>query len=349
MNIRVTIGVLVLLMFLTGPQLANSSLNSAQKATVTIGLQISSSRVIPIGSGFVIEGRYSSVPYIATCAHVLAVPKHLIEKFKENFEKFGGKNYSPFYVKFIDNKRWFPTYAASAYVDTDRDLALLNFNWGFISKADMVKVIPYANKKPDLGSTVYAIGTPESDMKREGTITAGIISLTTSDYGTGAFQMDAAISRGNSGGPVLNDKGELVGVAFAGLAREINTTKGEVKHLWSYNFAVYASHVKNLVAKSPNNSVTIPILSGNLSAAGNTGLGNILLYLASEVWLMSEEVKDLALSNYELAESKGSPLATIMKGALIGSSSTLVLQQATKMTKSQQLKKFIRTAVKIIF
>ncbi|MDR3575027.1 MAG: trypsin-like peptidase domain-containing protein [Anaerolineaceae bacterium] len=67
------------------------------------------------------------------------------------------------------------------------------------------------------GESVIAIGSPLGDFKN--TVTAGVVSATgrTLDTGNGYFmqnliQTDAAINQGNSGGPLVNLAGEVVGI-----------------------------------------------------------------------------------------------------------------------------------------
>ena len=67
------------------------------------------------------------------------------------------------------------------------------------------------------GETVIAIGSPLGEFRN--TVTVGVISATgrTLDSGNGYFmedllQTDAAINQGNSGGPLVNLNGELVGI-----------------------------------------------------------------------------------------------------------------------------------------
>ncbi|QMU99535.1 trypsin-like serine protease [Borrelia sp. A-FGy1] len=68
----------------------------------------------------------------------------------------------------------------------------------------------------NIGDKIYAMGSP---MGFEKTITSGIISgknrelLPVGD----SYQIDAAINQGNSGGPVINEDGEFIGLTFAGI------------------------------------------------------------------------------------------------------------------------------------
>ena len=69
---------------------------------------------------------------------------------------------------------------------------------------------------PNVGDTVYAIGSP---IGLEKTVTQGIVSalgrriLQIGDV----IQIDAAVNSGNSGGPVIDMSGRLVGIVFAGI------------------------------------------------------------------------------------------------------------------------------------
>lgn len=70
-----------------------------------------------------------------------------------------------------------------------------------------------------VGETVYAVGNPLGELTYS--MTSGIVSalersitISTNDAIT-MFQIDAAINNGNSGGPVCNDRGEIIGIASA--------------------------------------------------------------------------------------------------------------------------------------
>ena len=69
-----------------------------------------------------------------------------------------------------------------------------------------------------VGQSVYAIGFPKTqDLGYEPKVTRGIVNSLTGFKGNKhRFQMDAGIDSGNSGGPVVDDFGHVVGVAVAG-------------------------------------------------------------------------------------------------------------------------------------
>ena len=78
-----------------------------------------------------------------------------------------------------------------------------------------------------IGDTAYALGYPGNSSQRQDfatydiddiTITRGIISKrTTTSFSTyEAFQMDVSIAPGNSGGPLVDEKGNVIGINVAG-------------------------------------------------------------------------------------------------------------------------------------
>ncbi len=64
------------------------------------------------------------------------------------------------------------------------------------------------------GSTCYAIGNPQSGGESlRNTMTSGLISSANRQYeGKRFLQVSAAVNPGNSGGPLINDRGELIGI-----------------------------------------------------------------------------------------------------------------------------------------
>jgi serine protease Do len=94
-------------------------------------------------------------------------------------------------------------------VDKKTDLAVLKFK----PVKPLVAVKFGDSDKLRLGEWVIAIGNPFS---LGGTVTAGIVSARNRDIASGPYdnyiQTDAAINRGNSGGPLFNLEGEVIGV-----------------------------------------------------------------------------------------------------------------------------------------
>ncbi|MBD8553155.1 Do family serine endopeptidase [Rhizobium sp. CFBP 8762] len=98
--------------------------------------------------------------------------------------------------------------------DTRTDLAVLKVDdkdkrkFTYVSFADDSKV--------RVGDWVVAVGNP---FGLGGTVTSGIISARGRDIGSGPYddylQVDAAVNRGNSGGPTFNLSGEVVGINTA--------------------------------------------------------------------------------------------------------------------------------------
>jgi serine protease Do len=96
--------------------------------------------------------------------------------------------------------------------DSKIDLALLR-----VHSDKPLKAVKFGDSdKLRLGEWVIAIGNPFS---LGGTVTAGIVSARNRDIKSGPYdnyvQTDAAINRGNSGGPLFNLEGEVVGINTA--------------------------------------------------------------------------------------------------------------------------------------
>jgi serine protease Do len=121
--------------------------------------------------------------------------------------------------------------------DSRTDLAVLKVDdkrkFTFVTWADDSKV--------RVGDWVVAVGNP---FGLGGTVTSGIISARGRDIGSGPYddylQVDAAVNRGNSGGPTFNLNGEVVGINTA----IFSPSGGNV----GIAFAIPASVAKDVVA-----------------------------------------------------------------------------------------------------
>ena len=137
------------------------------------------------GSGFVI----SADGFVVTNNHVIDGAS----KFQVSFDK--------------DNK-----YEAELIgADQRTDIALLKIK----DSSTPFTFVKFSDKTPRIGDWVLAIGNP---FGLGGSVTAGIVTAQGRDIGSGPYdymQIDAAVNRGNSGGPTFNLEGEVVGVNTA--------------------------------------------------------------------------------------------------------------------------------------
>jgi serine protease Do len=139
-----------------------------------------------LGSGFVID----PTGYVVTNNHVIAEATKII-------------------VTFSNNKK---LEAKVVGRDAKTDLALLK-----VENAQPLPYVEFGNSETmKVGDWVIAIGNP---FGLGSTVTAGIISARSRNINAGPFddfiQTDAAINRGNSGGPMFNQNGEVIGVNTA--------------------------------------------------------------------------------------------------------------------------------------
>lgn len=126
--------------------------------------------------------------------------------------------------------------------DEKTDIALLQVS----PKTPLVAAKWGDSDKTRVGSWVLAIGNP---FGLGGTVTAGIVSARQRDINAGPYddfiQTDASINRGNSGGPMFNPQGEVIGVNTAifspsggsvgiGFAVPSNIAKNVVEQLVKY-------------------------------------------------------------------------------------------------------------------
>jgi serine protease Do len=95
--------------------------------------------------------------------------------------------------------------------DPRTDLALIKVK----ENGKTFPYVEFSNKDPRVGDWVLAVGNP---FGLGGTVTAGIISAHNRDIGSGPYdylQIDAAVNRGNSGGPSFDLDGRVIGVNTA--------------------------------------------------------------------------------------------------------------------------------------
>jgi S1-C subfamily serine protease len=109
-------------------------------------------------------------------------------------------------IKLLDGKgKIYPVRRALA-VDEEGDLALLEIEMPL----DRVRSAEIATTLPDEGEPIFVIGNP---LKLEGSVSDGIVSAVREVPNIGQIiQITAPISHGNSGSPVFNQRGQVLGV-----------------------------------------------------------------------------------------------------------------------------------------
>ncbi len=130
--------------------------------------------------------------------------------------------------------------------DKVNDLAILKI---FDMNFDGLDEISYnfKTRSSDVGTKVYAYGYPMalSLMGKEIKITDGIISAKSGiDGNITTYQISATIQPGNSGGPLFDDKGNLIGINSSGLARLGSESTG---------YSIKSNYVLNLIDVLPKN------------------------------------------------------------------------------------------------
>ncbi len=126
-------------------------------------------------------------------------------------QHIAGNKYSKCYVTIYDGREY---KSNVIWANEELDLAVLKIN---ASNLEYAKLGDSDGLR--IGENVYAIGNPVG-VEFQRTVTSGIISgidrtVKLSDeqkYMEGLIQTDCAINNGNSGGPLINEKGEVVGI-----------------------------------------------------------------------------------------------------------------------------------------
>lgn len=167
------------------------------------GVQVGKS----LGSGFIVEGKD---PKSGKMQSYIITNHHVID---------GAKSIT---VRFYDDSEYDATLIGS---DEMTDIAVLS-----IDKKDMIPLEIGDSDELNVGEWVVAIGTP-SDEELAGTMSYGIVSgvdrdiQITNDYGTviktmTVIQTTATLNPGNSGGPLINMAGQVVGINAMKLAED---------------------------------------------------------------------------------------------------------------------------------
>jgi putative serine protease PepD len=131
--------------------------------------------------------------------------------------------------------------------EANEDLALIKVDPSGLG----LKPLTLASSTPvQVGDSVYAIGNPYG---LEETLTRGIVSALGREIAapngskiTGALQTDAALNPGNSGGPLLNEQGEVIGVNSQ-IASDAARSEGSQPGSTGVGFAISSNTVAQAI------------------------------------------------------------------------------------------------------
>ena len=205
----------------TVPQIVEKALD----ATVSLEMQDGTGAVLRRGSGFFVRSNL-----IATNYHVIEGAAQGTAKLVDGYKRYTIEGYTA--------------------VDKTNDLALLKLT------VHDGNPLPLGNSNTvRIGETIYVAGNP---IGLEGTISDGIISSRSDRHTKERLQMTAPISPGSSGGPVLNRKGQVIGVSVSG---------HHGLEAQDLNFAIPSNYLKTLLTQS---GIVKPLSQQNQSISAET-------------------------------------------------------------------------------
>lgn len=218
---------LLLLPTLMFSQNAKEIVKKCMASTVSLVMEDNFKQPLSLGSGFIVDDGK-----VITNLHVIEDAKYGYVTISGEIEKHKIEGYLA--------------------IDKDNDLALL-------SVPSLIGIsIELNENNAEIGEKVYAIGNPKG---LSGTISEGIISGIRTFDNEELIQITAPISPGSSGGPVINNNGQLIGVSVGTLEAGQNL-----------NFAIPTKHVSKLI-KLPKTQITQLDIKSATKKSSQSNLG----------------------------------------------------------------------------
>ena len=185
-------------------------------------------------------------------------------------------------------------------VEEQNDIAVLK-----IEASGLEAVTFGSSQSVSVGQSVYAIGNPLGELTysmSDGMVSALDREITTTDSKTGLattnnmFQITAAVNEGNSGGPVYNDKGQVIGIVTAKYAN--NGVEG-------LGFAIPIDDVTGIINQL--------IQNGYVSGKAYFGISvNTVESAAAQYYNMVEGAYVLAVNSGSCCEKAGMKVGDII-------------------------------------
>ncbi|WP_424984916.1 trypsin-like peptidase domain-containing protein [Microbulbifer sp. S227A] len=351
----------------TPHRLAGATLVAALASTGVIALAPSTALAVPPGGyGDLVEAVSPSVVFIEVTGKEAGMepagglPEGIPEEFRKRFEKMLPKNggaaprkgvgsgfiisgdgqivtnhhvvdgADSVTVKLADGRSFNATVIGS---DPLTDVALL--------QAEIDETLPVVvfgeSDSMRAGDEVVAVGNP---FGLGGTVTSGIISAMSRDIHSGPYddfiQTDAAINRGNSGGPLFNNEGEVIGVntaifspdggsvgiGFAVPSDLVQTVvadlqdDGEITRGWlGVQIRPMSDEVASVLGyDGPKGAVIEAVSADSPAKSGGLQTGDIILsFNGTQI----EELRDLTRAVADTAPEQSAEVEILRKGEMI--------------------------------
>ena len=248
------------------------------------------------GTGFFVGEAGKAPQYIITNCHVL-------EEFILVGKALGG---GELHVRFDKDDE------VEAYLvdyDAEKDVAILRLAEATDQRVSLQMRVP---QEDSLGSEVYAVGYPaaadltvtavNSFSQKDATVTTGSISRFLTESGTGRklIQTDASLGGGNSGGPLIDGSGAVIGINTAGSKLDSNLF-----------YAVSVSEVLPLLDKNSIPYTLAPETKSGGSTMLYVGIGAaVVAVIAILAVVLGKKKKAPAAPNGQ--EEKGVPVLRSM-------------------------------------
>lgn len=202
--------------------IGNEKVKEASKGVVQVLVtytdETSTEYIIQSGSGFFI-GSEKGADTIVTNHHVVTMDDEMRNAAKE---VFGRDIINDISIKIVVDRDLTTTATLTEVNSAEYDVAVLKLE----SPLSGFNILSFASDEPQKTQMVYALGFPDVPQivkdkhfytSDDVTITSGTISDMPEVGQTKHIQHECQLSSGNSGGPLVNENGEVVGVNRAGV------------------------------------------------------------------------------------------------------------------------------------
>ncbi len=150
---------------------------------------------------------------------------------------------------FIENDNVTRSLTKVVFSDPAIDIAVLKIENSDISKNWAIPFI-FSNRNMDLGEKVYTLGYPRKDVVYgEGSLS----SLSGYHGDTTMYQISIPVNPGNSGGPLLDEQGNIVGLV-----------RGKITSAEATGFAIKSKEILSTIESFNNNDIKVPVKKSTL-------------------------------------------------------------------------------------